>query len=140
MKCVNLTERWEYDYAVSQGYEPLIDPNFKLDIKLRKEIQHELFGGFSPQANLKFYKWVWEHKPHICEETMQPLRNYSASVVSHIISKGARPDISLDPRNTNILTLQMHNKWEFGNRKEMRIYNKNQKTIQMLLEEYGQGV
>lgn len=45
MEPILLTERYEYEYCVARGYEPLLDiRNFRLDIRLRVEIQRELFG------------------------------------------------------------------------------------------------
>lgn len=106
-------------------------------IELRKAIQTELFGqGHTPQENEKFYKWVWAHKPHYCEETMKPLHEYSAVYVSHILTRGAYPEMAHDPRNCNILCFEMHNRWENKDRQNMRIYAKNQKTIEMLKREY----
>ena len=45
MEPILLTERCEYEYCVARGYEPLLDiRNFRLDIRLRVELQRELFG------------------------------------------------------------------------------------------------
>lgn len=127
-----------YEYAVSRGYQPLIDRRFRMPIALRVAIQTQLFGReHSPENYQKFYQWCWQHKKHICEETMKPLHQYSASYVSHILTKGAHPNMAFDPRNVNILCYEMHNKWEFGNRESMRIYPSNQLIIAQLREEYG---
>jgi len=127
-----------YEYAVSRGYQPLIDRRFRMPIALRVAIQTQLFGReHSPENYQKFYQWCWQHKKHICEETMRPLHQYSASYVSHILTKGAHPNMAFDPRNVNILCYEMHNKWEFGNRESMRIYQSNQLIIAQLREDYG---
>lgn len=143
---VPIRDRDEYEFAKSQGFEPLIDTkNFRMDIALRVEVQKELFGHCTRgradnimRANERFYRWVWAHKPHYCEESMRPLTLYSASYISHILTRGAFPEMAHDPRNVNILSFEMHNKWENGNRKAMRIYEKNQRTIEMLKEEYNE--
>lgn len=127
-----------YDYARSRGYEPLTDKRFVLDINLRVSIQRALFGsGHTPAENERFYRWCWEHKPHICEECMRPLREYSATYVSHILTKGAHPEMAHDCRNVNILCFNHHSVWENGNRENMRIYLGNMKTIEQLKKEYG---
>lgn len=132
-----ITTREEYDYCRTRGYEPLIDAYFEMDIHLRVSIQRELFGtGHSPEENDKFYKWCWQHYPHRCEETMKPLNQYSATYISHILTRGAHPEMAHDPRNVNILCFQMHNKWENGDRESMRIYRKNQLVIDKLKKEY----
>lgn len=126
-----------YDYARGRGYEPLIDRRFALEINLRVSIQRELFGtGHTPQENEKFYRWCWEHYPHRCAETMRPLYQYSAVYVSHILTRGAHPEMAHDPRNVNILSFEAHNKWENGNRETMRIYAGNHLLIKLLKDEY----
>lgn len=128
-----------YEYAQKKGFEPLTDTRFfKVEIGLRKTLQYELFGaGHTSTENEKFYRWVWEHKPHYCEECMKPLRGYSAVYVSHILTRGANPEIAHDPRNVNILCFKHHAEWENGNRAGMRIYARNQITIDELKKEYN---
>jgi len=127
-----------YDYARQRGYEPLIDRRFAVEINLRVSIQRAMFGtGHTPEENEKFYRWCWDHYPHICSETMRPLNHYSATFISHILTRGAHPEMAHDPRNVNILCFEMHNRWENGNRSNMRIYAANMLTIEQLKKEYG---
>lgn len=132
----------DYRLCVERGFEPLIDDRFELPIALRVAIQRQIFGhttrgrGYVPQANERFYRWVWEHKPHICEETMRPLREYSSVYCSHILARGAHPEMAHDPRNINILCAEMHAKWENGDRHLMRIWQKNSAIIKKLKNEY----
>lgn len=138
MKQIWIDTRECYDYARSRGYEPLVDRRFRLEINLRVSIQQALFGrGHSPEENEKFYRWCWEHKPHICEETMRPLYHYSAVHISHILTRGAHPESAHDPRNVNIFCLEAHNKWENGNRQEMRIWEHNLAVIAELKDDYA---
>lgn len=145
MEKIKVNDREEYDYILKGGYCPLIDSRFDVDIRLRVKLQKEIFGkciigrGDNIQrANERFFRWIWENKKHYCEETMQPLRGYSAVYCSHILTRGSHPEMAHDPRNINLLTFEMHNKWENGNRKEMRIYEKNQRTIELLKQEYNE--
>ena len=126
-----------YDYARQRGYEPLIDRRFAVEINLRVSIQRELFGtGHTPQENERFYLFCWDHYPHICSETMRPLRQYSATYISHIMTRGAHPEMAHDPRNVNILCFEMHNRWENGDRENMRIYPGNLLIVEQLKNEY----
>lgn len=103
----------------------------------RVDMQRNLFGdGHTPAENERFYRWVWNHKPHICEECMKPLGEYSAVYVSHILTRGAHPEIAHDPRNTNILCFRCHGAWENGARWRMRIYEGNLSRIEQLKKEY----
>lgn len=126
-----------YDYAVSRGFEPLVDRRFNLEHSIRLEAQRQKFGtGNHEENNIRFYRWVWDHKRHVCEECMKPLREYSATYVSHIVSRGHAPELAYDPRNTNILCFNCHSRWENGDRMNMRIYLSNRMTIQELRKEY----
>lgn len=132
-----ITERSDYDAKAVQGCDPLLGDD--LDIFLRVSIQHERFGfGHTPAENERFYRWVWAHKAHRCEECMRPLPEFSATFVSHIISRGAGPEQAHDPRNTNILCFRCHSQWETGDRARMRIYTRNQNIISKLKREYNE--
>ena len=138
-----ITDRDEYQYCIQRGFQPLLDIcNFRLEIGLRVEIQREIFGhcitgrGDIPAANERFFRWVWEYKPHQCEETMRPLANYSAVYCSHILTRGSHPEIAHDPRNINILSFESHNRWENGDRQNMRIYPGNMRLIELMKTEY----
>lgn len=141
-----LTDRDEYNYCIQRGYNPLLDlRNFRMDIHLRVEIQRELFGHcvFGRGANImaaneRFFRWVWDNKPHRCEECLKPLRNYSAVYCSHILTRGAFPEAAHDARNINILCFEHHNEWENGNRERMRIYPANMRLIELMKAEYQQ--
>lgn len=137
---IRIDNRELYDYARSRGFEPLIDRRFIVEHGLRVQLQRELFGrGHSPEENERFYRWAWEHKVQVCEECMRPLREYSAVNVSHILTRGAHPDMAHDPRNVNLLCLRHHNQWENGRREAMRIYRSNMLTIEQLKQEYDES-
>lgn len=128
-----------YKYAKSKGYEPLTDKRFEMPIKVRVDVQRYLFGtGHTPAENERFYRYCWDLYPHICEECMRPLTQFSATYISHIRTRGAFPEAAHDVRNVNILCFKHHNQWETGNRKAMRIYPGNVQTIEQLTKEYNE--
>lgn len=128
-----------YKYAKSKGYEPLTDRRFEMPIKVRIDVQRYLFGtGHTPAENERFYRYCWDLYPHICEECMRPLTQFSATYISHIRTRGAFPEAAHDVRNVNILCFKHHNQWETGNRKAMRIYPGNVQTIEQLTKEYNE--
>lgn len=142
---IKISTRSQYDYLISLGFQPLIDwKHFDLDIHLRVGIQRELFGhsyfgrGSIKEANQRFYNWNWKYRPNYCQETTQPLYNYSSVHISHISGRGSHPEMASDPRNANILNKPSHDNWEDSKkRKGMRIYNYNLIIIEMLTEEYN---
>jgi hypothetical protein len=125
--------REAYDYVKSRGYEPLADDRFQVEFELRLELQERF------KSDDQFYRWFWDVRPHYCEETGTPLRHYSAVHVSHILTRGAHPEMRYDGRNVNLLTFRMHNLWERGTEEQkmrMNIYSKNQRRIEQLLKDY----
>lgn len=133
----------EFNTIMQRGINPLFDPHFSFDIDLRINIQRQFFGhseiskGDIVQANNRFYQYMWKYKKHYCEECLKPLNNYSSAFVSHILSRGAFPEMAHDVRNINILCLPHHNQWENGKRETMRIFLPNLKTIKILKKEYA---
>lgn len=142
MEPVIITMPEEYQMCLKRGFVPLLDTRFKIPIKTRIDIQRETFGhsytsrGDVVQANQRFYHWIWEHKKHYCEECLKPLENYSPVFISHILTRGAFPEMGHDPRNINILCHKHHDQWETGKRETMRIYPGNLKIIKLLKKEY----
>lgn len=95
-------------------------------------------------SDQEFYELAWNTLPHRCEECGMYLQNFSRGFVSHILTKGAYPSYRHDIRNVNILcqgpgTNQCHEKWEFGSRKSMKIWGKNEETMITLKHEYYDG-
>lgn len=125
----------EIDYCLSRGYNPLLfNNNFDIEPKTRYEYLKRMFGeGHGQRENERFFRYMWDIKPHYCEECLKPLAGYSAVYISHIITRGSNPMIAHDPRNINILCFNCHNSWEHANtRKGMRIYQSNLEKIKVL--------
>lgn len=136
---IKVASSWEYDYLVQRGYEPLmgyegsINALFEIEHKLRRELQEAKFPNLT-----KFYKTAFALSSKICEETGMAIQCYSASNISHILSRGAHIAMQYDLRNYNLLILQAHNQWEQGDRKSMKIWPKNEILMEKLnLEYYG---
>lgn len=141
---INVSNREEFDIIIQRGFNPLLDYKlFKIDINLRVEIQREMFGhcvygrgSNIMAANERFYRWIWKHKQHFCEECMTPLHSYSATFCSHILSRGAFPEMAHDPRNINMLCFKHHTAWEHGDRRRMRIYPGNMALVKEMNFDY----
>lgn len=76
-----------------------------------------------------------------CDECNAPLdprfRDDSGKIVqrfrfSHILGKQAYPEYRHSIINFNFLCFKCHNKWEFGDKKSMKIYKYNQEIIKQL--------
>ena len=129
----------EYEALLQRGIDALCDDRYHLEIHLRREIQKEKFGGNNAEGNAKFYAYCLHHKPLVCENCGKPIRNPSATNVSHILTRGAHPEMAFDPRNINILCWECHNAWEHKTtRWKLRMWfvEKNDRTIEQLKQEY----
>lgn len=148
-KMQQIQTKTEYDYLISRKFQPLIlNQYFNIEHGLRVEIQMALFGrsflnkGNVLQGNQRFYEWCWKNilgieGDHICENCTCELYDYSATHVSHIISRSNRSDLAHDPRNVNILCKKCHDQWEnIYTRKNMNIFILNSRIINMLIAEY----
>lgn len=113
---------------------------FTLPIKLRIDLQYELFGyGDFKKQNDKFYHYAWDNSIQCCAETGLPLHDYSAVYVSHIIGRGANRHMAIDPRNFNLLSPQMHRLWESPENFKMNIWRENRLIIKMLKKDYNEN-
>lgn len=133
-----------YNRALKVGFSPLLDwRHFYIPMELRKQLQNiqfrkDEFGhGKIIISNDKFYHYCFENSLFkCCEECQHPLDYYSAEYISHILTKGSKPEIAHDPRNFNLLCPKCHYKWEIGKGKYMKIYKTNQIVIELLKIDY----
>lgn len=131
----------DYNHARKYGFHPFIDQDYEMDIKVRYELQKEIFKTSKSlrMCDVKFYKYCWSVLDHYCEETGWYLKQYSSVYISHILSRGAYPEMRWDIRNINILSFESHQLWEFGTletKKKMKIWFQNQEKSIFLKEEY----
>ena len=145
MKRTKINSVEEFDLAVENNFEPLTDNRFDIQIDVRIQVQNEMFSNSSlsqrnvGKSNQKFYKYCWDRSSKFCEECGVEIPQYSASCVSHILPRSAYPEMRFDPRNVNILLPYFHQAWEDPIAKlRMRIYSKNQATIEQLKTEYNE--
>jgi len=83
-----------------------------------------------------FYQMVWNIRSHCCQECGKFLGDQMSRIyVSHILTKGAHPALRHDIRNVNILCPEHHHQWEFGVRRKMHIFEKNEAIIELLKSE-----
>ena len=140
MRTELVTTREDYDILLARGIDCLYDSRFTLEIGLRRDIQKERFGSNTVEDNSKFYAYCLHHFPMVCENCGKPIRQPSATNVSHILTRGAHPAMAHDPRNINILCWECHQLWEGKpTRDRLRLWfvEKNERTIEQLKREYN---
>jgi hypothetical protein len=58
---------------------------------------------------------IWAERPHFSEVSGRYLGEMPMSYYfSHVLSRGAYPELSHDKRNIVLMTLDEHQLWEFG--------------------------
>lgn len=140
---VEITNREDYDALLKRGIDCLYDKRYHLEIGLRREIQREKFGKNDDEGNAKFYAYCIKHFPNVCENCGKPIPHPWATNVSHILSRGSHPEMAHDPRNVNILCWECHELWEHKttrNKLNPWFVEKNERTIQVLKQEYNNGI
>src|SRR5690606_6192182 len=87
----------------------------------------------------EFFKSIWDSRPHLSEVSGKKLDyDFSPSmyfVFSHVLSKAAYPSYRHDPRNIVLVTLEEHQEWEFGDRKDPK-WDFKKKIAEKLIQEY----
>lgn len=134
-----VTTREDYDILLSKGIDCLYDPRFDLEIGLRRAIQKEKFGGNNDEGNAKFYAYCLRHFPRVCENCGKPIRHPWATNVSHILTRGAHPEMAHDPRNVSILCAECHELYEHSTtrgRLRMWYVEKTERIKEELKKEY----
>lgn len=119
----------DYEKVKVAWIEPLILVNL-FEFENRGAIVRRLFPFVSDANDSRYYRWMWDIKPHWCENCATPLKYYSSVNISHIRTRGANPEPEhrYDPMNSNMLCFDCHNMWEYGKleqKKRMYIYWKN---------------
>lgn len=84
-----------------------------------------------------FYKKIWNKNKDwkgycYCEECGTVLRAYSASYISHIISRGADTRLRHDERNARVYCLSHHAQFETGKKELMKTHQQNLDIIEEL--------
>jgi len=104
-------------------------------------------GGKKPLKNFDldelFYEKCFHNSDHKCEECSKNLptefkddagRVISRFRYSHIVAKSIAPELRHDLNNINHLCHECHFKWDFQDRKNMKIYSKNKSKYPQFLK------
>lgn len=125
---------------MNQGYCILSNwREFQVEETLRKNLQYLIFSRDEfnridiVQSNNRFYRYCWSlHEEKQCEECHAPLYDYSATYISHILSRSNYPEYAQDPRNHNLLCKKCHSLWESPKNYTMLIYPMNMIIIKTI--------
>jgi len=94
----------------------------------------------------ELYLYIFNTKLPICEECSNKLPDvfedkngdiFCIGQYSHILGKGAYPEFRHNKLNMNRLCYHCHDKWEFGAKEGMKIYEGNQVLIEKMKDDYN---
>lgn len=108
---------------------------YPVDVSSKKKTMQE--------KDEEFYEECFNSSDHICEECGDNLpkkfRGEDGKILaryrfSHIVAKSIAPELRHKIKNINDLCLKCHTKWDFGDRKSMKIYDKNKEKFPQFLK------
>ena len=74
-------------------------------------------GMKQTQADIKFFKEIWNERPHYCEITGAFLGDeFNPVFFSHILTKASHPKFRLLKENILLMSYKIHTEWEFNSR------------------------
>ena len=87
----------------------------------------------SELSQVDVFKEIWMEREHVCRECGRYLSDPpSPSNFSHYLPKSIYPKLKLVKENIDLLCLQHHYQWDFGDKFKMKIYDDDR--IQSLKE------
>lgn len=141
MQCVICSSKWvvnkKFCLCDNCNFKRLHEGKTKWEVSSRKPVKRASNKRKSVlEADREVYLRLFLDRGQVCEECDTPLPDefeIDGNLVaiwrySHIKPKSTYPELRHDPNNFNILCLECHSKWEFGDKKEMKIYNKNKEN------------
>ena len=111
-----------------------------------KKLGHSKQRRTVVEKDTELYNEIWKERAdasgdHWCEECLlqhgKKIRSYlpdpwNRAYFSHNLTKGAHPALRRVKENFSLLHQKCHNKWEFGDRTSMLIYEKLKPVIRKL--------
>lgn len=67
-------------------------------------------------GELILFKAIWSTRPHRCEVTKKVIKDFDIRCFMHVLSKGAYPAFRLLDKNILLVTPEIHNEYDNGDR------------------------
>lgn len=85
----------------------------------------------------QFYRQIWEEREHKCKECGRFLGDKLHHLFfSHHLAKGTYGKLRHDPENIDLLCMEHHTQWDFGNKEMMKIYSE-ERRLKLIQKYYG---
>jgi hypothetical protein len=106
-ECIDCARKSEWNKILSK---PKMEKKPRKPVKVITEKQKQKF-----KDDAAVNRRIWGLRPHVCEECGSPLPKVPKKVYfSHLLSKGAHPELRFDDNNIVLHCEDCHQKWEFA--------------------------
>ena len=82
-------------------------------------------------GTLELFQEIWNERPHVCQVTGEPIKEFDLRCFSHIVPKSLSSKLALDKENVWIVTPEIHHFWEFQSR-DLPIFEKKRAEFERL--------
>ena len=93
-----------------------------------------------PTGEKVLFDVIWATRPHVCEVSGQIIREANVSCFMHILSKGAYPKFRLFDKNILLVTPEIHNEYDNGDRSDPKFYQVMKLHDELIKKYYGEKI
>lgn len=86
-------------------------------------------------GELALFQAIWNTRPHICQVSGNPIKEFDVRCFMHVLSKKAYPAYRLFDKNILLVTPDIHHEYDCGDRSKP-IFDKVRKLHDQLIESY----
>lgn len=76
-------------------------------------------------GELALFQAIWNTRPHICQVSGEPIKEFDIRCFMHVISKKAYPAYRLFDKNILLVTPEVHHEYDFGDKSKGIFKNVN---------------
>ncbi len=88
-----------------------------------------------PTGELALFQAIWLSRPHVCEVTGIPIKDFSVHCFMHVLSKKAYPKFRLNHRNILLVAPNVHHEYDNGDRSKP-VFDKVRELHDALISDY----
>jgi len=71
---------------------------------------------YKPTGELVLFQAIWQSRPHICQVSGEPIKEFNVYCFMHVLSKKAYPKYRLFDKNILLVTPDIHREYDCGDR------------------------
>jgi hypothetical protein len=71
-----------------------------------------------PSGELVLFNAIWKSRPHICQVSKEPIKDFDIWCFAHVLSKKSFPKFRLYDKNIILVTREIHHQYDNGSSKD----------------------